>query len=79
MEITVNISQKYWSDSFIESVANVESYNKLAGYVNQRETGITSTSCMIPRNRFEYHRADKSKVKVEKKQRRGYVQIAFIF
>lgn len=29
--------------------------------------------------RFAFHQADKAKVIVEKRQRRGYIQIAFIF
>lgn len=41
--------------------------------------GISSSTCNIPRNRFAFHQADKAKVFVEKRQRRGYIQIAFIF
>ena len=50
MEITFNISQKYWSDSFIDSLANVESFNKLCGEVNTGAKGISSSSCNIPLN-----------------------------
>lgn len=32
MEKTFNISQKFWSDSFIASLANVENFNKLYGF-----------------------------------------------
>lgn len=79
MEKTFNISQKFWSDSFIASLANVENFNKLCGEVNTGVKGISSSSCNIPRNRFAFHQADKTKVIVEKRQRRGYIQIAFIF
>jgi hypothetical protein len=79
MEITFNISQKNWSDSFIDSLVNVESFNKLCGEVNTGAKGISSSTCNIPRNRFAFHQADKAKVFVEKRQRRGYIQIAFIF
>lgn len=79
MEITFNISQKYWSDSFIESLANVESFNKPCGEINTGANGISSSSFNIPRNRFAFHQADKTKVVVEKRQRKGYIQIAFIF
>lgn len=78
MEIIFNISQKYWSDSFIDSL-NVESFNKLCGEINIGAKGISSSTCNIPRNRFAFHQADKAKVIVEKRQRRGYIQIAFIF
>lgn len=61
-----NISQKYWSDSFIESLTNVESFNKLCSEVNTGAKGISSSTCNIPRNRFAFHQADKAKVIVEK-------------
>lgn len=79
MKVTFNISQKYWSDSFIDSLANVESFNKLCGEVNTGAKGISSSTCNIPRNRFAFHQADKTKVVAEKRQRKGYIQIAFIF
>lgn len=50
---------------------NVENFNKLCGEVNTGVKGISSSSCNIPRNRFAFHQADKTKVFVEKRQRNG--------
>lgn len=79
MEITFNISQKFWSDSFIDSLVNVESFNKLCGEVNTGVKGISSSTCNIPRNRFAFHQADKAKVIVEKRQRRGIYKLLLFF
>lgn len=79
MEVTFNISQKYWSDSFIDSLVNVESFNKLCGEVNTGAKGISSSICNIPRNRFAFHQADKAKVIVEKKTKNGIYTNCFYF
>ena len=62
MEITFNISQKFWSDSFIDSLVNVESFNKLCGEANTGAKGISSSTCNIPRNRFAFHQYDYKRI-----------------
>lgn len=41
--------------------------------------GISSSSCNIPRNRFAFHQADKTKVIVEKRQRRAICKLLLFF